>query len=288
MSSAKITSIITAGLGNQLFMIFTGLSKAFDENLDFSVYPLPNYRPYYFSNIFNKLLSKIENKEEDPFQKPYYQYQPHHYVPIYLPIPKEARVLHGYFQSYKYFNHNRYRIIKYLDFEPYYNKYQMKNDSIAIHFRFGDYLPVQSGEYVLQPSYYINAITYLFESIPNLFDNYNFIIFSEKEDDNIVTDYIEVISNKLNEKFNKTVNFIKIYDLYKDSKDFEELFYMANCKHFIIANSTFSWFGAYLCENQDKKVIYPDEWLGEKIKNTCSLKSLKDMFPDNWIKINTL
>ena len=283
MLSTKITMIIHSGLGNQLFMIFTGLSKAIDENREFSVYPIYNnqIRGYYFSNILKKLLFKVEDKQENIQERPCYEEQEHYY----LPIPREAFVLKGYFQSYKYFNHNKYRIIKYLDFDSYYHKYQMKNDSIAVHLRFGDYTINQMNHQVLRPSYYINAISRLIDLIPNVIENYDFIIFSEKCDDEIVDDYIENINNEIEKKINKRINFIKIYDLYKDSKDYQELFYMANCKHLIIANSSFSWFSAYLCENQEKKIIYPDEWFGPKIKNQ---KSLKDMFPDNWIKVKAL
>jgi len=283
MLSTKITMIIHAGLGNQLFMIFTGLSKAIDENREFSVYPIFNnqHRGYYFTTIFRKLLFKVEDRQENIQERPCYEEREHHY----FPIPREAYVLKGYFQSYKYFNHNKYRIIKYLDFEPYYNKYQMNNDSIAIHFRFGDNTINQIDHHQLRPNYYINAISRLNDLSPNVTDVYDFIIFSEKCDDDLVNEYIEVINNELEKKINKRINFIKIYDLYKDTKDYQELFYMANCKHLIIANSSFSWFSAFLCENQEKIIIYPDEWFGPRIKNQ---KSLKDMFPDNWIKVKAL
>lgn len=283
MSSTKLTMIIHAGLGNQLFMIFTGLSKAIDENREFSVYPIFNngFRHYYFSTIFRKLLFKVEDKHANIYERPAFEEKEHHYVPI----PNDVCVLKGYFQSYKYFDHNKYRLIKYLDFDYYYNKYKINDDSIGIHFRFGDYTFNQIDHHQLRPSYYINAISRLFELIPNVCDNYKFIIFSEKGDDDLVNDYIEIINNKLKEKFNKVINFIKIYDIYKENEDYQELFYMASCKHLIIANSSFSWFSAYLCTNQEKAIIYPDEWFGPRIKNQ---KSLKDMFPNNWVKVKAL
>jgi len=61
MTSSKITMILHAGLGNQLFMVFTGLSKAIDENRDFSVYPIYDngIRHYYFTNIFDIFIRKL-------------------------------------------------------------------------------------------------------------------------------------------------------------------------------------------------------------------------------------
>ena len=54
---------------------------------------------------------------------------------------------------------------------------------------------------------------------------------------------------------------------------------MSNCDNIIIANSTFSWFGAYF-SNSDN-IIYPNKWFGPANSN----KNLKDLFPEMWIKI---
>jgi hypothetical protein len=56
---------------------------------------------------------------------------------------------------------------------------------------------------------------------------------------------------------------------------------MSCCNHNIIANSTFSWWGAYLNENKDKIICYPSLWFEEKNKHL----NTKDLFPDDWIII---
>jgi len=57
---------------------------------------------------------------------------------------------------------------------------------------------------------------------------------------------------------------------------------MSKCSDFIIANSTFSWWAAWLCDNMDKVVIYPNRWFGPNNQD----KSTKDLFPQEWRVIN--
>jgi hypothetical protein len=62
--------------------------------------------------------------------------------------------------------------------------------------------------------------------------------------------------------------------------EIEDLFIMSKCKNNIIANSSFSWWGAWLNENKQKKVIAPKLWFGQQV----SLNTL-DIIPKNWIKL---
>jgi hypothetical protein len=68
--------------------------------------------------------------------------------------------------------------------------------------------------------------------------------------------------------------FIEGYD------DVEDMWLMSLCKNNIIANSTFSWWGAWLNKNTDKKVISPNNWFGENVNINQN-----NIIPENWIKI---
>ena len=62
--------------------------------------------------------------------------------------------------------------------------------------------------------------------------------------------------------------------------DYEELILMSLCKHNIIANSTFSWWGAYFNTNPAKIVCYPSIWFGPDVTHNT-----KDLCPESWTKI---
>ena len=65
-----------------------------------------------------------------------------------------------------------------------------------------------------------------------------------------------------------------------DKMAYADLWLMSNCKHFIIAKSTFSWWGAWLSNNKKKIIIAP------KIdKNSLNFWGNKYLLPENWIKI---
>jgi hypothetical protein len=102
--------------------------------------------------------------------------------------------------------------------------------------------------------------------------NYNVLYFCEEEDNEYVNGIIERLKLKFQVK-----EFIKVDDTIDDWK---QLIIMSCCKINIIANSSFSWWGAYFNINDGKIVFYPSIWFGPSIQNDVS-----DMYPDSWIKI---
>ena len=64
-----------------------------------------------------------------------------------------------------------------------------------------------------------------------------------------------------------------------EGKDYEDLRLMSTCKHHIIANSSFSWWGAWLATYDQQQVIAPKKWFNDPTKD------YRDIVPQSWIKI---
>jgi len=142
---------------------------------------------------------------------------------------------------------------------------QIKNsNSVSIHFRRGDYL---NNPFFAKISldYYRTAIDFIEKFFPNLF----YFIFSD--DLNWVKD---------NFKFNASIYYVDVND---EKADYIDLMLMSSCKHNIIANSTFSWWGAWLNNNPDKMVIAPKQWFNDP----AAQKKYENgsLVPDKWRKI---
>jgi len=143
--------------------------------------------------------------------------------------------------------------------------------NISLHFRLGDYKA--HNMHILDLSYYINSLELLIQKTNK--NNWSVLCFYIKDDIIIINDYL----NKLQNKF-ENINFIHINT---SLQEFEQLLIMSLCKHNIIANSTFSWFGGYLNNNKNKIVIYPKIWIGYNYNGNNF--NFKDLFIDSWIGI---
>lgn len=268
---------LKGGLGNQLFQIFCGVSYALENNICFRIIkdkkdvvsPVDNksLRPTYFCNFLYS-LSKFtcENVSCTTYIEPSFTYNK-----IYN-INKDFKI-NGYFQSPKYFENNYHSITDLIEIDKIkkllkekFNYYFNYGKIISLHFRIGDLKCNNGHGPVLKLSYYINAIKNILEK-----DNTcrTILYFNEEQDNNIVENMINNIKNEYTE-----INFIHC-----DTKiqDWEQLILMSLSNHNIIANSTFSWWGAYFNSNQEKIVCYPSVWFGPKCNN-----STQDLFPENW------
>ena len=128
-----------------------------------------------------------------------------------------------------------------------------------LHVRRGDYLALQNFHPVQSDEYYKKAL--------ELTKPENLLVFSDDID--------WVKSNLLLDEASVFINHNKGNESYNDMR------LMSLCKHHVIANSSFSWWGAYLNSHTKKIVLYPSVWFGEIVKHDT-----KDLCPPDWIKIN--
>jgi hypothetical protein len=138
-----------------------------------------------------------------------------------------------------------------------------RTNSVAVHFRRGDYIrdPLLKKHYAeCLPEYYNQAITLINTrtSLPRYF------LFSDEPD-----------------WLKTTVYFREQGTIIENNPAFIDLYLMSICKHNIIANSSFSWWGAWLNNNPQKIVIAPQKWFADEEVN----KQTKDLIPDKWIRI---
>lgn len=146
-----------------------------------------------------------------------------------------------------------------------YIKQIKKSNSISIHIRRTDYLTVFPKS-TLSEQYYKNAISYIKSRVKNP----HFFIFSD--DINWV---------KENLALGDTPHTFVTCNQSAESSAWD-MHLMQLCKHNIIANSSFSWWGAYLNKNPNKIVICPNEWI---IDSDLHREVTKYIIPSNWIKI---
>lgn len=174
----------------------------------------------------------------------------------------------GYWQSSKYFNGIEDKLRAEFKFnEEFMSAEQTKllrkirqNESAAVWFRRGDYLtgkPAESFGNICTQEYYDKAMDY----IKSKYENVQFFIFSNDS---------EYIAENYSEH-----NLMIYDDDTSDIKDYD-MYLMASCKHLIIANSTFSWWAAWLHGNEGI-VIAPKRWFNGR-EDT-------DIWEENWIKM---
>lgn len=137
-------------------------------------------------------------------------------------------------------------------------------ESVSIHIRRGDLVKIPERNQthgLCSIEYYINSIKF----IKTILNTPHFFIFSD--------DGHELLNNIL-EKSEMT-----IISNNNSKNAYEDLRLMSRCKHNIIANSTLSWWGAWLNTNPNKIIIAPVSWVN------LNLQSLKKIIPDHWVKM---
>jgi len=257
---------LCGGIGNQMFIIARGESwrkqgyEVIYPNVDFSFEYLE--KNFEWQRHAREYRTIFKNFDYDAFKKEVVL-KKRKLIPMVINYPPTDGIeYNGYFQSEKNFFSREF--IEWL-FEPSDRVGDMltKYDSLlsgnvcSIHVRRGDYLRSQTHHPVLLMDYYDKAISFL-------------------EPQNI--DRFIVVSNDL--PWCKD-NFKGDEFVFMEDKDYVELFAMTRCRHHIISNSAFAWWGAWLNEKPDSIIIAPKVWFGSALPALHS----ENIVPERWIRL---
>lgn len=271
-----LTCKLQGGLGNQMFQIFCLTSLAKTHEVRWYIVPerAIGNRPSYWFTVFSPLT---------PWFKPDYCYPLSNlYEDLLVRSPSNIittllkntnTLLVGYFQDYRLFESNYLDICQLLHIDEV-KKHISKvyeypySETVSIHFRYGDYKNLIDHYNILQYMYYYNALSHVVTYESTVVKPKHVLIFYEQpdyEDVSVIVDRLKL-----------TPMFSKLSFTYIDTSisDWAQMFIMSNCAHNIIANSTFSWWGAYLNSSPDKIVCYPSVWYRKKLSqiNTDGLR----------------
>ena len=284
-----LTCYLQGGLGNQLFQIFTTISYGLTHKKAFAFTQqinLDTKRCTYWHSFLRplaKFTRDINYAALSPFKvkEKAFTYNE-------LPLVNSASIfLSGYFQSEKYFASHAGAIMRLIRLEEQKVSVQTKLKNITIlpgsmslHFRRGDYKQLQQFHPLLTYEYYHKAILHILgqhilgqhilvqqQTINSIY------VFCEEGD---LPDVIPIL-DKLRLSF-PTLTFQLMQS---HLSDWEQLLLMSLCTHNVIANSSYSWWGAYFNSHPHKIVCYPANWFGPQLRTNDT----RDLCPREWQKI---
>lgn len=304
-----IVSRLFCGLGNQMFQYAAGLALAHRRNtilkLDVSWFSEGSaavaherygldcfvldahfaaeqeleWRRGHQRNVaesrLGRLLSKIglqRYSELLPTGGNWHVQKQFHFYPDFFDLP-DGTVLDGTFQSEKFFAPVANQIRRAFHFRyPATREVEALSDmiksgpSVAVHFRRGDYInhkKYSKGIGAVGYNYYDNAIQMLKVRMPA---ETKYFFFSDE---------IEAVQKE----YKPTVPAVFV-NIFQGGNFFDKIRLMSICQHNVIANSTFSWWGAWLNSNPEKVVVHPIPWFANMPE-----KDTRDLFPEGWMAI---
>jgi hypothetical protein len=288
---------LTGRLGNQLFQYSCAraLQEIYSEEIQLNITELNTFTNFEFElgdYILNENVSVIGNKPlpwyadlRSPVVRVLKKFIPNLYFKImsslgifvwqsseYKELPivgTENKIINGWWQSDKYFNNVRSILVNEIVpknelLKHNYSLYEkiQNSESVCITIRRGNYVDNPSFKkkhFVCDNDYFQKAIDKMQILVPNCV----FFVFS---------DDIEWVKSNMNLPENSHFEI-------GDDPVWEKLRIMSACKHFIISNSTFSWWAQYLSINENKVVIAPSKWYADGRK--------ADLHEESWKIIDT-
>ena len=289
---------LVGGLGNQMFQYAAALGLAVRQGralkMEVSAFEACDKRSYQLdclkvpqdlytglplfqpgsNSIAARVIRKIKRDvfKASAFRKGVYC-QPHfHFDPAFFKLSGVEILLNGYFQSPRHFESVAELLRE--RFQPVAPLSAMAADwaakiaaspcSVSLHVRRGDYLqaPHAAQHDALDRDYYDRAVNLVRDLAGR---EVEFFLFSDEPD-------------FIAEAF---AGLPGAHVVRSDpSTSWEDMFLMARCRHNIIANSSYSWWGAWLNPAQGKRVIAPARWFTPDRLATCNVL---DLYPDDWI-----
>ncbi len=289
-----ITLKLSGGFANQMFQYAAGFSLSKKLNtgltLDVSDYTANNVRRFELncfdaiSNIpvvcYKKTPRIIRALSAESiwmgltrnahFTCCFKERNPFEYDKRYEHLP-DGSCLVGYFQSEKYFRaiSDDLRNEFYFDYNSlparkfeYAKKILNTNNSVGLHIRRGDYVSNSHANRfhgLCELDYYKKSLNILNSKI----GSYELFVFSDD------TEWVR-------QNFPRNIQY-HLIDSAGDDKSIYDLKLMSMCKHFVTANSSYSWWGAWMIDNKSKVVISPKNWI------RSDLYTHKDLIPEEWL-----
>lgn len=298
----KVACCLCGGLGNQLFQACTTLAYAWANQMDAClVPPLPlpraataTRRNTYWSTLLRRLRPYVrpvplsELRTFRVWKEPCFAYRP---LPLPLP-PTQTQaqpprsetnanaplLLSGYFQSPRYFHAYRPAIIELLQLGAQQAAYAHRLPAcaegrpvVAMHIRLGDYLQLPHVYPLLPVAYYQRAI----EEVMDGADNEGLCILYHCEPESL-----DQAAQSIVEPLRRLFPQHRFVGLGSDLEDWEQLLVISQADHHILANSTFSWWGAYLNDRPHKRVCFPDPWFQPETGHDTQY-----LCPEDWTRV---
>ena len=309
-----ITATIMGGLGNQLFQIFTVIAGALRNNDTFffmehqNLKGHPGHTRYSHWSTLLRGLRKYLTQSNAVTEKMFQSLSRWEEIGFeYHPIPTETVKytkplrLHGYFQSEKYFadKYNEVRDIIQLPQQQTWIKGIYANESwsgdypgsptktrtlVSIHFRIGDCVQNLHIHPLMTVDYYCRALSRVAASGVIAI---SVLVFYEPCDKEIVMNHVTEIRRRIAAAADTMddplhhCQDIQFHFVRDTIVDWQQMLLMSVCDHNIIANSTFSWWGAYFNANPTKIVCRPSVWFGPGATHNT-----RDLCPESWVMIS--
>lgn len=245
-----VTVKLMGRLGNQMFQIAACIGYAKKWNVDYCIPRQsadPKKWPVYFTHLPactakpKKSITQSDNR--------YFMFDE-------MPFKSDV-LLEGHFNSPKFFSHCNQEVLNAFNIP-----YEFRKGVVSLHVRRGDYVQLSNRFPPVSIGYITNAVEYFFALGYKVFQ--------------VFSDDIPWCRNNLPGKFPRCSFFFSA-----DKSPLEDLQLMSGCEHNIIANSTFSWWGAWLNQNPAKKVVAPGRWFGPEYPN----HDTTDLLPATWVKL---